>query len=78
MKTDQRLIAAAASLLDSGGEAAVTLRAVALAVGVSHNAPYKHFEDRNALLAAVAIQDFIMLTTLLLRRVRCGPNRFRS
>lgn len=62
MKTDQKLIAAAASLLDSGGERAVTLRAVAQAVGVSHNAPYKHFKDRSALLRAVAIQDFAMLT----------------
>ena len=53
MKTDQRLIAAATSLLDSGGEAAVTIRAVAQAVGVSHNAPYKHFEDRSSLLRAV-------------------------
>ena len=31
-------------------------------VGLSHNAPYKHFEDRGALLAAVAIEDFGMLT----------------
>ncbi len=75
MKTDQRLIAAAASLLDSGGEAAVTLRAVALAVGVSHNCPYKHFEDRSALLAAVAIQDFTMLTTAFTaaRQMRVKP-----
>ena len=43
MKTDRRLVAAAASLLDRGGESAVTIRAVAQAVGMSHNAPYKHF-----------------------------------
>jgi AcrR family transcriptional regulator len=75
MKTDQRLIAAAASLLDSGGEAAVTLRAVALAVGVSHNAPYKHFKDRSGLLAAVAIQDFTMLTAAFAaaRQMRVKP-----
>lgn len=62
MKTDQRLVAAAASLLDMGGDSAVTIRAVAQAVGVSHNAPYKHFKDRSALLRAVAIQDFAVLT----------------
>ena len=61
MSTDKRLIAAATALLDSGGEDAVTLRAVAQASGVSHNAPYKHFENRDALLAAVAIADFAML-----------------
>ena len=65
MTTDKKLIAAAAALLDSGGEDAVTLRAVGHAVGVSHNAPYKHFKDRDALLAAVAIVDFAMLTGAL-------------
>jgi AcrR family transcriptional regulator len=62
MGTDKKLVSAAADLLDSGGESAVTLRAVAHAVGVSHNAPYKHFKDRSVLLAAVAIKDFTMLT----------------
>lgn len=65
MNTAEKLIAAAGSLLDSGGQGAVTLRAVAQEVGVSHNAPYKHFVDRNALLAAVAERDFIMLTAEL-------------
>jgi AcrR family transcriptional regulator len=62
MSTDKRLVAAATALLDSGGEDAVTLRAVAQASGVSHNAPYKHFENRDALLAAVAMTDFARLT----------------
>ena len=48
------LISAAAALLDQGGPVAVTLRAVGHAAGVSHNAPYKHFADKDALLAAVA------------------------
>ncbi len=60
--TKERLVAAAAALLDQGGQAAVTLRAVAEAVGVSHNAPYRHFADRNALMAAVAEQDFRTLS----------------
>lgn len=68
-------MAAAAALLDSGGESAVTLRAVGHAVGVSHNAPYKHFKDRSALLAAVAIEDFTMLTTAFvsIRESPSGP-----
>lgn len=57
MGTGERLIEAAAELLDEGGEAAVTLRAVAKAVGVSHNAPYRHFADRSELLAGVAERD---------------------
>jgi AcrR family transcriptional regulator len=50
----ESLIEAAAQLLDQGGPAAVTLRAVGKAAGVSHNAPYKHFDSKEALLAAVA------------------------
>ncbi len=61
MTTDQKLILAATALLDSGGEGAVTLRAVGHASGISHNAPYKHFKSRDALLAAVATSDFVML-----------------
>jgi len=34
---------------------------VAKLVGLSHNAPYKHFKDRSALLAAVAERDFLLL-----------------
>jgi AcrR family transcriptional regulator len=56
--TRDRLLAAAAHLLDEGGPEAVTLRAVAQAVGVSHNAPYRHFDDKRALLAAVAQEGF--------------------
>jgi AcrR family transcriptional regulator len=59
--TKEQLITAASTLLDSGGQEAVTLRAVAERVGVSHNAPYRHFRDRSALLAAVAERDFIYL-----------------
>ena len=62
MGTSEGLIDAAAALLDEGGEAAVTLRAVALAVGVSHNAPYRHFADRAALLAGVAERDLRAFT----------------
>ena len=62
MTTSERIIEAAAALLDAGGRAAVTLRAVGEAAGISHNAPYKHFKDRSALLAAVATRDFKALT----------------
>lgn len=54
----EALVAAAAELLDEGGPAAVTLRAVARKAGVSHNAPYNHFHDKEALLAAVAAGEF--------------------
>ena len=55
--TRDALISAAARLLDQGGPPAVTLRAVAKAVGLSHNAPYKHFHDKQDLLAAIAARE---------------------
>jgi AcrR family transcriptional regulator len=52
--TRERLVEVATSLLDEGGPSAVTLREVGHRAGVSHNAPYKHFADKEDLLAAVA------------------------
>lgn len=64
LSTRDKLITEASRLLDAGGEAAVTLRAVGHAFGVSHNAPYRQFADRSALLAAVAERDFKMLSSM--------------
>lgn len=52
------LVSAAERLLAERAGSAFTLREVARAAGVSHNAPYNHFADRQALLAAVAAQGF--------------------
>jgi DNA-binding protein HU-beta len=72
MSTARKLVEAASALLDAGGEGAVTLRAVAQAVGVSYNAPYKHFKSRNALLAAVVADDFEMLSNAF-QSIRLSP-----
>lgn len=47
------LIDAALALAREGGPEAVVLRAVSRRAGVSHNAAYRHFADRDALLQAV-------------------------
>ena len=52
------LIAAARVLLDEGGPDAVGLREAARRVGVSATATYRHFDDKEALLAAVAVEGF--------------------
>ena len=65
------LVAAATALLDKGGPDAVTLREVGRAAGVSHNAPYKHFADKEELLAAVAAADLARQTQI----VSSGPPR---
>lgn len=43
----------------------LSLREVARRVGVSHTAPYRHFADKEALLAAVAQEGFQMLHYVL-------------
>ena len=52
------LLDAALAMLEREGPAALSLRALARAVGVSPMAPYHHFKDREALLAAVATAGF--------------------
>ncbi|GAA1196048.1 TetR/AcrR family transcriptional regulator [Pseudonocardia alaniniphila] len=58
------MIDVATTLLDSGGVDAVTLREVGHRSGVSHNAPYKHFADKEALLAAVAARELRRLSEM--------------
>lgn len=53
----EALVDAALDILERD-EGALTIRAAAQAVGVSHTAPYNHFADKDALLAAVAIRGF--------------------
>ncbi|MEU8637072.1 TetR/AcrR family transcriptional regulator [Amycolatopsis sp. NPDC048633] len=53
--TRSALVRAASELLDEGGPDAVTLRAVGARAGVSRGAPYGHFEDKQHLLTALAV-----------------------
>jgi AcrR family transcriptional regulator len=52
------LIEAAAAAVEQGGPDAVSLRELAASIGVSRAAPYRHFADRDELLAAVAARGF--------------------
>ncbi len=55
--TREFLVAAAKQLLDEGGSEAVTLREVGRRASVSHNAVYRHFANRDALLVAAVDSD---------------------
>jgi AcrR family transcriptional regulator len=55
------LIRAGQALLAEEGIAGLDLRKVARAAGVSHAAPYRHFADKQALLAAIAEEGFYQL-----------------
>jgi len=54
----EALLEAAIRLIAEVGPTGFTLREVARRAGVSHNAPYRHFRDRDDLMAAVAAQGF--------------------
>jgi AcrR family transcriptional regulator len=60
------LVGAALQLISKKGVEAFTLREVAAAVGVTHGAAYRHFEDKTALLAAVSEEGYRALATCLL------------
>lgn len=54
----EALLAAGRDILAREGVTALTLRAVARRAGVSATAPYRHFADKAALLAAIAADGF--------------------
>jgi AcrR family transcriptional regulator len=55
------LIAAGIAILAETGVEGLSLRKVAAKAGVSHAAPYAHFADKQALVAAMATQGFSLL-----------------
>jgi AcrR family transcriptional regulator len=59
------LVRAALELLEEGGTAGISLRAVARHAGVAASAPYRHYADRDALLSAVAAVGYRELATYL-------------
>ncbi len=69
------LVAHAVEILRQEGVEALTLRAVARAAGVSQAAPYRHFVDRRALVAAVAEQGFQRLGHAMRERLARGDGR---
>ncbi|MCY3610851.1 MAG: TetR/AcrR family transcriptional regulator [Gemmatimonadetes bacterium] len=52
------LLTEAAAMIDEEGTSSVTMRAIGRRLGVSRSAPYRHFEDKSALLVAVATAGF--------------------
>jgi len=61
------LLDSALQLIAEVGPTGFTLRELARRAGVSHNAPYRHFRDRDDLMAAVATQGYRELTHAMRR-----------
>lgn len=73
------LIQAGLKLLSEGGVQNLSLRAAALLAGVSHAAPYRHFADKDALVAAIAEEGFRSLTAALrTAQASCRSDRSRE
>jgi AcrR family transcriptional regulator len=75
----EALIAAALSLIAERGPAGFAFAELARAAGVSPAAPYRHFADRNALLAEVARRGYEKFTVALERAWNGGrPDPLRA
>jgi AcrR family transcriptional regulator len=59
------IVRSARKLIEERGPHDVSLRAIAKGAGVSSAAPYHHFDDRTAVIAAVATEGFRELTDRL-------------
>lgn len=68
------LIEAAYGVVAQGGPEALSLRDLAQSLEVSSGAPYRHFADRQALLAEVAARGFAELTEAYRRAQRGAPD----
>lgn len=69
----EALVEAAIALAAESGPSGVMLRAVTRQVGVSPNAAYRHFADRDALLAEVAHRAMRGLVETMARRQESVP-----
>jgi AcrR family transcriptional regulator len=68
------LIKAALREAEQGGPEAISIKALAKALGVSQPAPYRHFADRDALLVAVTAEAFRQFAAML-REAMAKPSK---
>jgi len=68
------LFSAGKSLLEESGIHNLSLRNLAQTIGVSHNAPYRHFKDKAALMTAIADSGFEELTAAFLKIIKKYPD----
>jgi len=69
----RQILCAARDLLEENNIASLSLRAVAKKVGVSHTAPYRHFKDKESLLAGIAGEGFGELTAQMTEAAEMHP-----
>jgi AcrR family transcriptional regulator len=70
----QELLRVSLKLIDRKGIEALTLREIGRLAGVSHNAAYRHFADKQALLSAISESGFVSFGAALEQaRESAGP-----
>ena len=67
----QKIIDEALSWIERENIVSLSLRGIARRLGVSHNAPYRHFSDKESLLVAIAKTGFIQLNRALEQASKC-------
>ncbi len=72
---EQRIIAAARAIAEDEGWSAVTIRRLAEEIEYSQPVLYAHFENRDAIVAAVALAGFRDLTSALQRAAQASTDR---
>ena len=63
----ERVLQASRELLAEGGPAALSMREVARRSGVTHQAPYHHFPDKESIVAQLVTQGFEELAARMAR-----------
>jgi AcrR family transcriptional regulator len=74
----ERVLAASRTLLETEGLGALSMREVARRAGVTHQAPYHHFPDKESILAELVARAFDELADVLreaLERAQSGDAR---
>ncbi len=74
----QAILEAACQHLRRENADTLSLRALARAIGVSQTAPYRHFDSKNALFAAIATWGFNILQQQILVAARIGEGNGRD
>ncbi|MGO6901486.1 TetR/AcrR family transcriptional regulator, partial [Rhizobium ruizarguesonis] len=74
---EERIVAAARAVAESEGWDAVTIRRLAKEIEYSQPILYSHFASRDAIVAAVAVEGFKELATVL-REAAGGANGRRD
>jgi AcrR family transcriptional regulator len=68
------LIQAGIDIVAAEGVYGLTLRKTARHAGVSHNAPYAHFADKQSLIAAIALEGHIKIHALIEKVIERHPD----